>query len=347
MRPLDRSAAASVLVNYSPPITLGLAGVGVAAVRVFQTTTPAVVDCLALWDLEADGRMLSTDETVVLAAIKRAVDGKYRTAAISLLEAFGRHCAYCESPISEQVQVEHLLPKSQYPTFALDIQNFLIACGPCNRKKSVQPLRSLATGWISHTTTPGPADFHAAVRGDHYCWPDTRPTPTWLPLVFEYRDANGWHAVTPQVAAADTYVVSTSSRYARPVRADIGTIGVHDVEVRVRVCADPAAIPPRGQETVDMCALNTVSAGTNDDRVGHRTRTWLDAVTLWNEEVPDPSNPPAELSTPFVAAAGASGCFSVWYTTGELLAPGSANSSPLLRPTGSHPPTAPGCLNGT
>lgn len=275
-----------------------------------------------VWDREVQGVKLAADEVQVLPVIKGAVDRIYRSAATALIEAFGRYCSYCETPISELVQVEHLLPKSQYPTFAVDPDNLLLACGPCNRRKGDTPTRKDASPWVI-SPNPTPSDYRQAIRNHHYCWPDTRPRPTWLPLLFEYRDAAGaWRDVNPPAAAVDPGMVVRSAPHVRPVRADVPAAGVSNVEVRVRYRDSGPGAAPRGVETVDLCKLNTVGPGTNDDRVGHRTSVWLRAVACWHDEVPDPPVLPTTLDATFVELAGLSGCFSVWYTTGELVATG-------------------------
>lgn len=322
MRPLDRAAASEDLDAYARPANLSLGQASVAASRVFGTGQPTSDQCLELWDLAVRGGSLSADESMVLGAVKDAVDREYRAAAWPLVAAFGRQCAYCESPISELVQVEHVLAKSQYPTFALDMDNFLLGCGPCNRRKGNRPDRLTAGAWITHTAHPTPDDYRVAIRDEHHYWADSRPTPTPLPLAFDYHDGSEWIEVAPINLAAGPSVAMTSRPFERPVRADVPALGVSDAVVQVRVAYDPAATPPRAKEAIDLCGLNTVGSGTNDDRVGRRTQTWLDAVALWHSAVPDPANPPSGLSFSFAMAAGNAGHFTVWYTVGELIAPG-------------------------
>lgn len=49
-----------------------------------------------------------------------------------------RKCSYCESAIGHKGdgQVEHFKPKSLFPSFAYDWDNYFLACGGCNRPKS-------------------------------------------------------------------------------------------------------------------------------------------------------------------------------------------------------------------
>ena len=50
------------------------------------------------------------------------------------IELYGRKCHKCGS--EENIQVDHIKPKSKHPEIALDINNLQILCWPCNKKKS-------------------------------------------------------------------------------------------------------------------------------------------------------------------------------------------------------------------
>ncbi|WP_299583575.1 HNH endonuclease [uncultured Microbulbifer sp.] len=54
-----------------------------------------------------------------------------------LFESSNEKCAFCESKPAESgnIEVEHFIPKSKYPDFAFDWDNFLPACRKCNRSK--------------------------------------------------------------------------------------------------------------------------------------------------------------------------------------------------------------------
>jgi hypothetical protein len=60
-----------------------------------------------------------------------------------LIERIGYYCAYCNMPLSHNLNVEHVVPKNPQPDMpqgsVLDWQNMLIACGPCNLAKSNKP----------------------------------------------------------------------------------------------------------------------------------------------------------------------------------------------------------------
>jgi len=45
-------------------------------------------------------------------------------------------CCGASRESGEQIQVDHILPRSLHPNLALDISNCQLLCGPCNRLKS-------------------------------------------------------------------------------------------------------------------------------------------------------------------------------------------------------------------
>lgn len=60
-------------------------------------------------------------------------------AAKKALAAMSQYkCAYCESPINAERSghVEHFRPKSLFPSFCYDWENYFLSCGGCNGQKS-------------------------------------------------------------------------------------------------------------------------------------------------------------------------------------------------------------------
>ncbi len=53
-----------------------------------------------------------------------------------LVARLGNYCNYCERPIYDSPQVEHVAAKSTHPALKLEWTNMLLACGACNRAKS-------------------------------------------------------------------------------------------------------------------------------------------------------------------------------------------------------------------
>ncbi len=89
--------------------------------------------------------------------------GKYTDHPLAkgdLMRAIGAYCSYCERPFPEDV--EHVLPKLEYPNLRLHWGNFLLACKSCNDTKKnqqimVSPPASRIDRWA-------------------YLWPDTDNT---------------------------------------------------------------------------------------------------------------------------------------------------------------------------
>jgi uncharacterized protein (TIGR02646 family) len=288
--------------------------------RVFATRTPATVDCLALWDDEVSGaRQLSKDEIITVLLIRRRVEALYKKAAAPLLDALGSFCAYCEVPLTGAIDVEHMIPKSEYPTFALEWENFVAACGACNIRKRANPSRQVVQGWLG-TQIATPAEYQEEIRQNRYRWPDIDDTYRLLDYGLEYKDQSGaWTAcqASGAVDAGNQHV--TSSVVDAEVCADLPSLGLTAVPVRV-VVADRT--DDRAADMIRLCGLDHPARPGRpaDRRSMHRTEAWFRAVQAWHEEVPNPASPPVALRSTFLASAAASGFYSVWLTVAELIA---------------------------
>lgn len=60
----------------------------------------------------------------------------YKQAKDDLKNALGAYCSYCEMPIDNQVDIEHVVPKKHDDTLENEWSNFLLACKSCNIIKS-------------------------------------------------------------------------------------------------------------------------------------------------------------------------------------------------------------------
>lgn len=70
--------------------------------------------------------------------ISETIKTKYNNEAIKkrLLEETYNKCVYCETKLSyTSAQIEHLLPKSEFPEKIVEWTNLTIACGDCNLHK--------------------------------------------------------------------------------------------------------------------------------------------------------------------------------------------------------------------
>lgn len=72
----------------------------------------------------------------------------YQSWRKALIDRIGYYCAYCNIPLSHNLQVEHVVPKDPPPGYtpgdALAWDNMLLACGPCNNAKSNTPVNAAA-----------------------------------------------------------------------------------------------------------------------------------------------------------------------------------------------------------
>ena len=61
-----------------------------------------------------------------------------------LIDRIGNYCCYCNMPLTDSPQAEHVVPKNPqvgHPAGAMnDWENLLLACGVCNRSKSNKPV---------------------------------------------------------------------------------------------------------------------------------------------------------------------------------------------------------------
>lgn len=63
----------------------------------------------------------------------------YRNWRSDLITRIGFYCSYCNIPLKDSPQVEHVIAQDIDDTKEHDWDNMLLGCGPCNRTKSAQP----------------------------------------------------------------------------------------------------------------------------------------------------------------------------------------------------------------
>lgn len=74
-----------------------------------------------------------------ITAAAKAYGKAYPKARGDLVAGLGQYCSYCELPMSANLAVEHMVPKSTFPQFAARWDNFLLCCSACNSRKLDQP----------------------------------------------------------------------------------------------------------------------------------------------------------------------------------------------------------------
>ena len=109
-----------------------------------------------------------------------------------LLRRLGNYCCYCEIPLHDAPQVEHVSPKSSNPAGLLRWDNLLLACGACNSRKLAKPCDA-ATHYLpdAHNTLMA---FRAQVV------PTTHYAEKWASIIFP---ATGLDS-NQQIKAAET-----------------------------------------------------------------------------------------------------------------------------------------------
>ena len=71
----------------------------------------------------------------------------YRDARGDLINNIGEYCSYCETRLSSSLDVEHILPKSQFPEEETNWENFCLACTNCNSIKKHALERRWKDSW--------------------------------------------------------------------------------------------------------------------------------------------------------------------------------------------------------
>src|ERR1700720_3527725 len=176
MRPIQKSRANA---GYPQPVTFTFSGRAVnpikKALKRASAANVPVQDCLDAWLRQVEGSRplggTKSDQTEAVASIRNKVTAAYKLAAVPLTEELGAFCSFCETPLPGLLEVEHCVPKSEYPSFALNWENFLLACSPCNTAKGNVPSRSTVRGWIQARLT-NEQGLYTEIRSRHYVWAD-------------------------------------------------------------------------------------------------------------------------------------------------------------------------------
>lgn len=289
MRPVHKSGSNA---NYPLPTDFTFSGIAAKSVKSVLKRKSAVnvpvATCLDAWLRYVEGSKslagTKAEQLRTVNAIKDKVTDSYKRAAVPLTQELGCFCSFCETPLPGLLEVEHCVPKSQYPMFALLWENFLLACGPCNNAKGDAPSRSTVRSWTG-TPVTNEQQYYDEIRSRHYVWADIGGSShSWLPVVLEsYDPGSDLWSVVPMSEAAhlDNYLISHDIAK-REVQAGIydSTSNTH-VQRIVRTQLTPAAADPaRSNEMLKLCALNDNGklASTYDRRVLNRTIAWFRCI---------------------------------------------------------------------
>jgi 5-methylcytosine-specific restriction endonuclease McrA len=79
---------------------------------------------------------------------------KYKEVRLKALARDGYTCYYCGNE-GKEMTIDHIIPVSKAPELAIDIENMVTACKPCNSSKGSRSQGS----FLEHKRTP--LDFRA------------------------------------------------------------------------------------------------------------------------------------------------------------------------------------------
>lgn len=315
---------------YTDKTTFTFKGANAVAIRKFITpvsgqNTFRITDCLTVWLAYVKNSPLPPQATVqdrmrAKNAIENQVNALYKLAGVFLLQRIGPFCSYCEISVTGLLEVEHCVPKSNYPTFSTSWENFLLSCGACNTAKGNTPNRTLATGWTGKTN-PTEQELYNEIRGTHYVWADEDSKAyDWMPVRLQYLNQTVWTELSMKLAANLDNLQGPTDPTKRTVGARIysGPTTYNDVYVRAAVLSDTTGkTPDNATETITLCNLNGVSdtQSTYDRRMFNRTIVWFTCLTsLKNLKKAQDQQTFGILWNQMLMTASATGYYSVWLT---------------------------------
>ncbi|MEA5553139.1 hypothetical protein VB713_19545 [Anabaena cylindrica UHCC 0172] len=85
---------------------------------------------------------------------------KFQDAKPRIVERIGHYCCYCEKPVTNVRDVEHILPKQHYPRLQIIWHNFLISCRVCNDIKGHSLIRRKNFYWADVDNTFRIFEYH-------------------------------------------------------------------------------------------------------------------------------------------------------------------------------------------
>jgi len=178
---------------------------------------------------------------------------RYQQARNELAERIGWYCSYCETPVKNMIEVEHVIPKDLRPDLRLSWENFLLACKYCNTVKRAR-----------NTDRAG------------YLWPDQDNTD----LAFQYSETaviEPMHGLVTNIQAAAQKTIDLMGLDRRPggtnepTPADTRYISRFEAWIQAKASLNrwhQAPIPPMAEQIAISAAgfghfsiWNTVFAG--------------------------------------------------------------------------------------
>lgn len=244
-------------------------------------------------------------QTLWQAIFNSMVNTRYPKAQQYLIEQIGAFCSYCEVPVPQSIEVEHVAPKGPFPDVCTSWENFLLACSPCNKLKSNNPgpgtLASLPNG---HTPQDGSDALSIIKDPNHYAlaFCGAAVSDEIFPaLVYQTPKGKLWNAIPTTIDIfnlQNTVSVDMKSQTAEAKLYDIagGTNQYKNIQVenQAKSAATPSSLFARspGDRVNDLAKLNRLGnkriqyiPDPNDPnfkyidrRVMRRTKAWFDIL---------------------------------------------------------------------
>lgn len=85
---------------------------------------------------------------------------KHGHAKSELLQRIGKYCSYCEKPLTQLIDVEHILPQTHFPQLKTNWHNFLISCRVCNDNKGHSKIKRKDFYWSDVDNTFRILEYH-------------------------------------------------------------------------------------------------------------------------------------------------------------------------------------------
>lgn len=295
MRPVSKppATAAYVIANYTPVTNFKyiVGNAKLLAVAKWGTNKPTTAQAVA--ELQRINRKAKATRTAKEKAFKKAtgtkVGAEYKKAAPILMYYLGSYCSYCENIIAQLVEVEHVLPKSTMATEALNWDNFLLSCGPCNNAKSNNPSFTTMQTLLALPALPTSAEYTNGLQ-QYYVWPD-KDTQSYEWMRYALCSVAGTTFTTlpdDQQASLEHKKVKYFP-VTRNVRANIydPTAGVYLLSTNVRVRLSGTGGPTAHvgsakavDRSIALLQLNEQRGDSEayDSRASRRTQAWFEAL---------------------------------------------------------------------
>jgi hypothetical protein len=323
-RPANYPYCTNPAAGYNGTWTFNSVGIQ----TIFATRTPTVDQCLVLATTIAQVESQQIPQPANYATMKSCIapisnhisgdtgNAGYKQAAKFLLQNIGPFCSYCDSPLSGNVDVEHVAPKAGYPYFSVDWNNLVLACTACNSYKLEQPSRAWMVANVFRNQQPGnESDYVNAIRTLFAVWPDQSQGASYLAMQAGIQAAAGGAALAKPYATGQS--VQSVDYTTNVVTAQVFNANNALTAMAVQVLLTPRAvgIPPNTVVTTQVQAQNTIALtrlnetqpnSIYDRRVVNRTQAWFTVL--------------AQLSLLDQAAANAALFDAIWGMTLTLAA---------------------------